>query len=532
MKMKLSPAAALLVLALSLTACTGESGNHDFDTLPGDFEITEAETSTGSAAEDTETEPVTGTTADVTDAQTTAEETEQVIETTAEVTEAQTTAEPQPESETTAETQMTELPEKVGSVFPSPDGNYSIVCLPEDYDPSMHLDPFMLSPCKLALVDSGGNVLASSSSSGFNDDNGFKVFWSADSRFAAAEQSYRNYINNVYFSDAEKREFVKLPQEKELEELIGKPLSYVSPDGTALDYLWSFFDSWNGDVLRVKVWLGMNAGYCIDIGWYDYDAAERKIVDHDLFIPTNDEAVKEKVEALLDGMDTDKYESDRACVDAHPDEYAGLLALGNEAVPYLEQIGSDSQKYGEIKAGVAKLAYSEIAPGAFASAVCSPDWKLEIKAHISSFSLSTTGSAVYDRFDIIDRESGEVIMSVDRALEDVSRYWSPDGRFIVIIGSGSSDASAFFIDLDKKKATDTFTTSEMAEAVREELGEVNIWRTFISFSEWLEDGKVGLEFESIPEKGAADGFIVRKIFVCDPQSGEIVSAEPAVKSQW
>ncbi len=529
--MKLKPAAALIALALSLTACTGESGSHDFDTLPGDFEITEAETSTGSTAEDTETEPVTGTTADVTDTETTARKTEQVIETTAEVTDAQTTAETQPGSETKAETPTTELPEKVGSVFPSPDGNYSIVCLPEDYDPSMHLDPFMLSPSELALVDSGGNVLASSSS-GFNDDNGFKVFWSADSRFAAAEKSYRNYINDVYFSDVVKREFVKLPQEKELEELIGKPLSYISPDGTALDYLWSFFDSWNGDVMRVKVCLGMNAGYCVDIGWYDYDAAERKIPDHDLFIPTKDEAVKEKVESLLDGMDADKYESDHACVYAHPDEYAELLALGREAVPYLKLIGNDRQKYGEIKAGVAELAYSEIAPGAFTNTVCSPDWKLEIKTHISSFSLSTTGSTVYDRFDIVDRESGDVIMTVDRVLEDVSEYWSPDGRFIAITGSGSGDASAFFIDLDEKKATDTITTSEMAEAVRKELGEVNMWRTFISFSEWLGDGKVGLEFRSIPEKGAADGFTVRKVFVFDPQSGEIVSSEPAVKSQY
>ena len=171
--MKLKPAAALVALALSLTACTGKSGSHDFDTLPGDFEITETETSTGSTAEDTETEPVTGTTADVTDAETTAQETEPIPD-------AQTTAETKPESETTVETPTPELPEKVGSVFPSPDGNYSIVCLPEDYDPSMHLDPFMLSPSELALVDSGGNVLASSSS-GFNDDNGFKVFWSADS---------------------------------------------------------------------------------------------------------------------------------------------------------------------------------------------------------------------------------------------------------------------------------------------------------------------------------------------------------------
>ena len=72
----------------------------------------------------------------------------------------------------------------------------------------------------------------------------------------------------------------------------------------------------------------------------------------------------------------------------------------------------------------------------------------------------------------------------------------------------------------------------MAEAVRKELGEVNMWRTFISFSEWLGDGKVGLEFRSIPEKGAADGFTVRKVFVFDPQNGVMVSGKPAVKSQY
>ncbi len=157
-----------------------------------------------------------------------------------------------------------------------------------------------------------------------------------------------------------------------------------------------------------------------------------------------DEEIKKAVDENLDILTADDslYAEDKI-IAAHPEAFENILALGNGAVEYLNEIGKGYKHVGEDTSGnnrcfTAKAAAYVINPDADDLTFASPDGRYELKASVYSF------SSLADPFSGVDyklclRDSGtKAVISALPSYFGFSPsiydqiYWSPDSEYVGI----------------------------------------------------------------------------------------------------
>ena len=148
--------------------------------------------------------------------------------------------------------------------------------------------------------------------------------------------------------------------------------------------------------------------------------------------------IAEKIEEYLDIItaDGEEFDSEKQFIEAHPDEFAGIVALGEEALPYLNKLAAqyyeayNTDRYS--RSIIAMAAAYEIDPGLYDRIYLSPDGNYMLNATVAEFFKAGdpfTG-IIYD-LSLVECGTGEVKASIkSSAYIDVE--WSPDSRYAAV----------------------------------------------------------------------------------------------------
>ena len=155
-----------------------------------------------------------------------------------------------------------------------------------------------------------------------------------------------------------------------------------------------------------------------------------------------EEEIKKVVDENLDILTADDSLSDEdKIIAAHPEAFENILALGNGAVEYLNEIGEGYKHVGGDTSGnnrcfIAKAAAYLINPDADDLTFAFPDGRYELKASVYSFSsLADPFAGVDYKLCLIDSETKAVISALPSyfafspSIYDPV-YWSPDGEYV------------------------------------------------------------------------------------------------------
>ncbi|MCI8388170.1 MAG: hypothetical protein HFE63_06880 [Clostridiales bacterium] len=404
-------------------------------------------------------------------------------------------------------------PELYDREYPSPDGKYALKAAIESFVTG--LNPFMGFSYYLSIIDtSDGSVLVTADKaydiygSFFNP----QIKWSPDSQYLTISESYRHYYYVTYAFDIKNSVFVHLPYEEELNGLPGWSTVYTDSDiGSELNCLYCYFGGWGEDSVRINVCVGMNAGYEVYLGWYEYNFTEGKVTAHEYspgseypslteITESNDigEIINKNLDILIDGSDS--FNSEQQFIDAHPDEYNAIISLGEDALPYLAEISSTFKAYDisvENNRGImARAIEYAIMPELYDRVYTSPDGKYMIKAEVATFFGAVWGggwTTQYGRFSVIDVSSDEVIVSVNEiddydycTMFEVS--WSPDGRYAAVeYSDGRFYTKTAVFDI---AGADLILLPRDAEIKQLVSAEYDIDHPDYYVLEWLDGGKV------------------------------------------
>ncbi|MCI8388377.1 MAG: hypothetical protein HFE63_07955 [Clostridiales bacterium] len=162
----------------------------------------------------------------------------------------------------------------------SPDDQYAVKATVHSF--ANLVDPFAGIDYNACVVDmQTNNVLITASDMTFNFSyNNPSVEWSDNSQYAIIQQGYRHYYSNVYLFDVKNSNFICLPGQTEIEEILKQKLiGYDKVNGTELSFVHFYFDEWLDDnQIKITIYLSNNSGYYLDIGCYIYDLDDGKIV--------------------------------------------------------------------------------------------------------------------------------------------------------------------------------------------------------------------------------------------------------------
>ena len=192
-----------------------------------------------------------------------------------------------------------------------------------------------------------------------------------------------------------------------------------------------------------------------NMGWYTYDFENGSItaLSYDIAIPepTVNTMTEAEIKAVIDEnldillTDGDEYYSEKEFIDAHPEAFEAIVALGEAALPYLKEIGDQYGYNGgdfskNNRCFLAKAAEYVIKPDLYDMVVPSPNGKYAVKIIVNSFvGLNDPFSGIYYHLNLIDIETeANIIMIKDTFLFSWSIYselpieWSPDSKYVAI----------------------------------------------------------------------------------------------------
>ena len=149
--------------------------------------------------------------------------------------------------------------------------------------------------------------------------------------------------------------------------------------------------------------------------------------------------VNEKLDIIL--ADSDGYTSAREYISAHPEEFAAIVALGEDAIPYLDNESTGIKSYDSSPENIRRIIAMEakyaIKPELYDLVYPSPDGKTELKLSPCSFDTLT------DPFDginytvyITDCETGKSLIPEGEEVLAMGNYrqviWSPDSKYAAV----------------------------------------------------------------------------------------------------
>ena len=154
-----------------------------------------------------------------------------------------------------------------------------------------------------------------------------------------------------------------------------------------------------------------------------------------------DEFTAALIDSALDEiLSTDEcFVSERQYIEANPDAFLEITALGERALPYLESIASGTDE--GFRPYIAMAAMYKISPELYDREFVSPDGSYTLRAEVYSFYQTIV---LYDnicyRLRLVDNATGEVVAAVyDNFVFadgiDNNIGWSPDSKYVSVTQS-------------------------------------------------------------------------------------------------
>ncbi|MCL2159355.1 MAG: hypothetical protein FWH48_08110 [Oscillospiraceae bacterium] len=117
-------------------------------------------------------------------------------------------------------------------------------------------------------------------------------------------------------------------------------------------------------------------------------------------------------------------------IDAHPDEFAEIVKLGEASLPYLDEIIENSRGSRML---MAMYVQYTIRPELYDLVFLSPDGKYAVKASlVLSYFFWPQEIRHYDDIKIIECSTGSVIAASDIVTRNIEVEWSPDNRYAAL----------------------------------------------------------------------------------------------------
>jgi hypothetical protein len=179
-------------------------------------------------------------------------------------------------------------------------------------------------------------------------------------------------------------------------------------------------------------------------------------------------------------------------LDAHPDAFAEIVALGEAALPYLEGIGS-----GGLRRVIARAAIYAINPEPYDLISMSPDGKHTIKSTVLSFTAFgiTYDGVIYDPALLIDNTTGEVIWRDEYSSYGYHVNWSPDSQYAAITFPTRRTCRVSILDTQTLEYITPPHFSELYDVIDVyALLSEYYWQEYFYFSEWVTDNKAKIGF--------------------------------------
>jgi len=200
-------------------------------------------------------------------------------------------------------------------------------------------------------------------------------------------------------------------------------------------------------------------------------------------------------------------------IDAHPNEFAQIVALGEQALPYLDNIGKsfdcNSDWKTQYRCLMAMYAQYAIKPELYDLVFPSPDGKYAVKASVSSFFglLDPFMGIDYCDVRIIDYAIGAVLLDEDVTYNNIKVDWSPDSRYAAVSQGIQRYGQRMYVFDIRNVTFITLPYDEIAATIRDDLLDEGVLKKTIYtdeliyyysfrlyFDEWIaEDIKIGIE---------------------------------------
>ena len=153
-----------------------------------------------------------------------------------------------------------------------------------------------------------------------------------------------------------------------------------------------------------------------------------------------DEFTAALIDSALDEiLSTDEcFVSERQYIEANPDAFLEITALGERALPYLESIASGTDE--GFRPYIAMAAMYEISPELYDREFVSPDGRYTLRAEVYSFyqTIVPYDNICY-RLRLVDNATGEVTAPYDSFVFadgiDNNIGWSPDSKYVSVTQS-------------------------------------------------------------------------------------------------
>lgn len=233
--------------------------------------------------------------------------------------------------------------------------------------------------------------------------------------------------------------------------------------------------------------------------------------------PSSISVVNENLDILLGNYS--EFDDEQNYITAHPEAFAAIVALGEDAISYLDNVSdgfvlydSSVDNYRRIIAMAARYA---IKPELYDLVYPSPDGRLELKLMPETFyTLWDPFGGIEYSVHITDLETGESITPLNTETVvsgDVHVEWSPDSRYVAVSRSHRHD----FTDL---------LVFDIGNAARINLSDRTTLEALFGRELVIYDSETGIDYDRIhcyfEEWG--EGSITVSVFLRSAVGGEVI----------
>lgn len=203
-------------------------------------------------------------------------------------------------------------------------------------------------------------------------------------------------------------------------------------------------------------------------------------------------------------MNSNGFSSEQDFIDAHPEAFSEIVALGKEALPYLMNYAMDPEKNSAARnyslCLVSRAVAYAIEPSIYDLSFESPDGQTLLTISVSTFAsgdypleLETTYSTLF----LIDTDSGSKNEIAKFAYTSLNVYWSENSRYAALIGTQKNRCfpiTALLIDTVSGNCTDLPTLEIYNSIIKENVNKINFLSISLIECEWISDEQLKINF--------------------------------------
>ncbi|MCI8388618.1 MAG: hypothetical protein HFE63_09160 [Clostridiales bacterium] len=193
-------------------------------------------------------------------------------------------------------------------------------------------------------------------------------------------------------------------------------------------------------------------------------------------------------------------------IEAHQAAFDEIVALGEDALPYLESIAKEIgvcgwYSIGMCRAYIATAAIYAIKPETYETEYPSPDGKYTFKGN---FSIGDADCSKYNNYtgipyksiSIIENETGEEYKDFVGNFSNISVEWSPDSKYVAFTTGNAVDYSNVFV-FDMEHGKTNYMSFEKITKYVEVLTsqKINNDMYWLSLDEWLPNDEVRISIK-------------------------------------